>query len=326
MESQASIDRTSPEAQTIVLSWVKYHGRSAGIAKGLRGTALFPPDEIMNLKVPSRYVQLAKWTNTTLKETSAKLIIVMMPPSFLVFAVKLWTPRTTRVVGDLHSAALRGARWGWLRGLAFWSLRRDGAIVTNQEDARLLALHRVNSVILHDDISIARIELKHKKSAIRTVVFPASYAPDEPIPAILDACRLLPDIRFVFTGKAPNALRDNLPANTTVTGFLAYEDLIELLSTADSILAITTRNFTMQRAGYEAFSLGVPQVTSNFPVLREFYEDTASYCNPTEPESIRDAIMDSLARTTTIKADIEHLRGRRISEQRATYDAILAKA
>lgn len=325
--SQAS-DATANGGVTVVISWVRHHGRSAGLASALQAEALFPPDRLMDARIPWRYFRLVVWTRRELRaRTPLSMVIAMMPPSFLVLVVRASVPQSTKVVGDLHSAVLRGRRWAWARPIAMMSMRRDGALVTNGEDAKLLRGRAVEATVLHDDIqpSLAATP-RASKSRRPAVVFPASYASDEPLQAILDACRLLPDVDFYLTGRTPPGLFELLPPNAKPTGFLSHADFAALVADADVVLALTTRNFTMQRAGYESFAVGIPQVTSDFPLLHEFYESSAVYCDPHSPRSIADAVSEALGNAEALRARIVEVRAKRINEQQRVYRALRANS
>jgi glycosyltransferase involved in cell wall biosynthesis len=57
----------------------------------------------------------------------------------------------------------------------------------------------------------------------------------------------------------------------TFTGYLSNEAYAGLLRGVSAILVLTTRDFTMQRGGSEAVTVGKPLITSDWPVLREIF-------------------------------------------------------
>jgi hypothetical protein len=75
-----------------------------------------------------------------------------------------------------------------------------------------------------------------------------------------------------LTGKPKGRAKELLasaPANVKALGFLSRQDYLAAIAGADVVLALTTRNHTMQRAAYEAAYLGTPIIVSDWPVLRE---------------------------------------------------------
>jgi glycosyltransferase involved in cell wall biosynthesis len=55
------------------------------------------------------------------------------------------------------------------------------------------------------------------------------------------------------------------------TGFLPDEEYLGLLRGVQAIMVLTTNNHTMQRGACEAVSLGKPIITSDWPVLRSYF-------------------------------------------------------
>jgi hypothetical protein len=79
------------------------------------------------------------------------------------------------------------------------------------------------------------------------------------------------------------------------TGFLDDAAYDTLLRRARAVLALTTRDATMQRAAYEALERDVPIVCSSSTVLRETLRDAATSCD-NDATSMADAIRVAVAR------------------------------
>jgi hypothetical protein len=112
------------------------------------------------------------------------------------------------------------------------------------------------------------------KSEKFTVVVPLSFSYDEPIENIMRAAAGLPDTTFYLTGDTSNAKREilqNNPQNVFFTGFLSDEDYHLLLSGADGIMALTTRDKTLLAGSYEAISLEKPLITSDWKPLKRYF-------------------------------------------------------
>ena len=80
------------------------------------------------------------------------------------------------------------------------------------------------------------------------------------------------------------------PGNVTFTGFLSEQDYVNLLFSADAVLALTTAQCTMLCACYEALAAGKALITSDSSVLREYF-DRAIFVQNT-PESIAQGIRE----------------------------------
>ncbi|MGZ6793434.1 MAG: glycosyltransferase, partial [Mycobacteriales bacterium] len=137
------------------------------------------------------------------------------------------------------------------------------------------------------------------------VVFPAGWAPDEPVAALLEAARLLPGTRFAVTGTPPAGLV--LPPNVRATGQLPREQFLALLAGAPVVLALTTREHTMQRAAYEAVAAGRPVVASGTAALRGYLGDAACYADGTGP-GIAGAVTRALADLPRLEAEATVVR------------------
>jgi glycosyltransferase involved in cell wall biosynthesis len=122
-------------------------------------------------------------------------------------------------------------------------------------------------------------------------------------------------VNFFLTGRPPNSIRDQAPSNVTFTGYLSNRDYDQLLNRSDVVMALTTRELTMQRAGYEAFMAGKPQVTSAFTPLKDFYEDCAVYVEPAEAGSIAAGVREALQRTDELSKRAHRVADARLDEQ-----------
>jgi hypothetical protein len=106
------------------------------------------------------------------------------------------------------------------------------------------------------------------------------------------------------------------------TGYLDLCDYNALLGSSDVVLALTTRDLTMQRAGYEGLQAGVPVVTSAFDTLREYFGPAAVFTEPhggAIAEATRTALRDNGGRLRA--AGTERLR-QLLSEQSTSLSVL----
>ncbi len=101
-----------------------------------------------------------------------------------------------------------------------------------------------------------------------------TFGADEPLDVVFDAASRLADVNFYVTGNSKR-IRQNLlakkPGNCHLTGFLSYGQYVGLLQGADAVMDLTTRDHTLLMGGFEAVSLGTPLITSDWPVLKEYF-------------------------------------------------------
>jgi glycosyltransferase involved in cell wall biosynthesis len=98
--------------------------------------------------------------------------------------------------------------------------------------------------------------------------------PWEPVDEVVEAARRMPEVLFSLSGDpryARKGLKNSLPPNVLLTGFLPDSRYLALLRGADAILVLTRDDNTMQRGAYEAITLEKPLITSRWPLLQEVF-------------------------------------------------------
>jgi hypothetical protein len=152
-----------------------------------------------------------------------------------------------------------------------------------------------------------------------------SFNPDEPIAQILAAARQLADVNFHVTGNpsaAGAALKENLPANVSLTGFLSDAEYAALISTADAVMALTTRDHTMLRAAWEAVYQSTPVIVSDWPTLRESFDSGAVHVDNTVDGIVR-GVREMQQQLAGFHVDVRELRERKERRWIGVRDALL---
>lgn len=284
-----------------VISWISDNARSRGVASLLEGDAEFMP---WSRPGGSLAIKATDWIRSAVATARivfglprGSLAVVMSPPVFApLVAWACARLRGVRVAIDAHSGAFNDDRWRWSFGMMAWLARRcDALIVTNTELIEGVNVGRTPVVVLHDPLNEAVVDLTPvPEPTLPRVLFPASGAPDEPLDALAQvAARLKGEFEVVVTGgRVPGAL---VEAGVTATGFLPRAEYLAWLRSADVVLALTTREATMQRAAYEAAEAGKPLVCSDTAVLRHTFgpmsEMAANDARSLE-EAVRRAVLD----------------------------------
>ena len=298
-------------AAALFVSWVRHHGRSAGLADRLGADAAFVAVGRSGVRwtVPVRYLLQAIETVRLLRARRPETVLVMGPPLALLVLCRLL--HRGPLVLDAHTGAvLRNDR---IR-LAFRVLARWADVVVVASAALADRVERetgIRCAPVHDPVLVEETSGRPDVSSTRTVVFPAGWRSDEPIEAVLGAARLLPDVDIAITGRAPEGLV--VPANVRLTGHLDDRAYDALLRDAAVVLALTTRSLTMQRAGYEALERGVPLVASDTDVLRELFTGGTVFAPPTAT-ALAGAIREALERGEVLAKEMAALRDERAVE------------
>ena len=261
-----------------------------------------------------------QWIRTAriLNRERPDAVFVMTPPVFAALPAFWYAWRHGKtVVLDAHTAAFlhpRWRHWQWLQRLL--CRRASTTLVHNEHLAAILHASGAH-VTLVPDVAIVFPEAgTFKRPDGFVVAAVCSFNYDEPIAEIFAAARSVPDVTFCMTGNARHLdpqLKEHIPPNVHLTGFLSTEDYGTLLQTADAVLTLTTRDHTMLRGAYEAIYQGTPVIVSDWPLLRTEFPSGAVHVDNTA---------SAIARAVRT---IEHDRERFRSEAAASRQVKLAR-
>jgi len=262
----------------LFLSWSSYHRRSELLAQhfgakifyvsyGKRGKLL----DIL-LKYPIQSLQ----TWSILKKENPLVIFVQNPPIFCALVAYLYGKLFgSEYIIDSHTGAFLDLKWRGFLGLHRWLSRRALTTIVhnNSQEEFMKAWKCPYCVIGYTPGNYPEGEPFPFQRQFNIAVI-STYGDDEPLELIFEAARCVPDVDFYITGddrQITPSLRKNKPENCYLTGYLSYSLYIGLLRHADSIMDLTTRDHTLLMGGFEAVSLGTPLITSDWPVLKEYF-------------------------------------------------------
>jgi glycosyltransferase involved in cell wall biosynthesis len=154
-----------------------------------------------------------------------------------------------------------------------------------------------------------------------------SFNPDEPIVEILEAARRLPDVQFHITGnpgRRDPRLATIVQPNVRLTGFLSDGAYGSLIGHADGVLTLTTRDHTMLRGAWEAVYQGTPVIVSNWPVLREAFDEGAIHVDNSAGDIVR-AVRELRQNHGRYRTGVRALRTRKQHRWESTRRALLAR-
>ena len=282
MEATARVvSRKITESQVLFLVWAAPSfgsGRSRLLAKELQIPSLV---HLYSTRwkgartAPFRYALHGMQTLRLLWQRRPRVVLVQSPPSFAVLFVALYCAMTdSRYMIDAHSDAFQRDIWTrpeWL----YDRITRNAALtlVTDAFFRTMIEQKGGQVMVLRDPVGSAPsapIQLQEQFSV--TVV--NTFARDEPLEAVLEAAAGLPEVRFSITGKRSRANPDLLrqaSSNVVFTDFLPDEDYYQLLRSSHAVISLTTRDHTLQCGACEALSLERPIITSDWPLLREYF-------------------------------------------------------
>lgn len=314
--------KESESVNDLFISWVDHHGRSASLAERLTIRAVFVQSRIRKAPALLRYIEQGLRTAAILREQRPQVVIVMLPPAPLLWLSVLYCHMFgASLYADLHSGFFNDPKWTWSTRLNLRLLRKHVALVTNSSLESICIGQNVPTLVLHD---VLEDPDRKDPASDGFVLCPLSYAADEPLDNILEAARSMPTVSWRLTGRPPDYLRKQAPPNIEFMGYVDSCEYRKLVATAHVVLALTTRDNTMQRAGYEALMSRVPQVTSDFAVLRDFYGAAAVYVSSTSID-IANGVALAMREQGNMRLAAEEVWIRRHREQSRTLAILQTK-
>ena len=323
----------APLENKVFISWAKTMPRTRGIASEL-GAGDYYVERLKGSSaplLPLRYALQARETLAILRRARPQVILASNPPIVLpLIAYMAARKLNAALVIDSHTGAFAGPWAHFLPLHRFLSRRAAVTLVTNEPLRSQVASWGAPALILEDrvpDLPVGKVpENRHF-----SVVMVSSFAEDEPLDAVLAAAANLPDCRFFATDRAPAHMAGmvaSAPDNVTFTGFVPRSDYVELLNGADALMVLVKRDLTLLCGAYEAVALEKPLITSDWPVLRNYFSQGALYVD-NSPQAIQEAVVEASRSTAKLRDDMRLLKRilrRNWAERFATLCARIAAA
>ncbi len=297
----------------LFVAWAPYGRRSALLAAELGARLYFI--HYLKFKVPIyaplKYVLQAIRTLQVLFVERPEAVFAQSPPFVCGLVIYLYCRLTgTRYVLDHHTDSF-ARKWRWALPIQKLLARRAVTnLVTNQHWAEIVRAWQAPVFILRDPfVTPPEGEAFTVKPGFN-VVYINTFAADEPTDAVLGAAAELPDVHFYITGskkRKPASYFAAAPPNVTFTDFLPDAQYFGLLRAANAVMALTTRDYTLQGGGCEAISLGKPLITSDWPYLRDLFARGAIYVRNSS-DSIRDGVLAMRQRYRDLEREVVAFR------------------
>jgi glycosyltransferase involved in cell wall biosynthesis len=261
---------------------------------------------------PFKYGYQAAKTISLLLRRQPRVVFVQSPPSFAVMFVAVYCGLTgASFLVDAHSAAMQSAYWTRPRWLTALLARRAVAtIVTNQRFADIIHRSGGRALVIRDIPTSFPGTPRQRTGTDFNVLVVNTFSADEPLREVIAAAREAPEATFHVTGdmsRASGRMAGNLPGNVRFTGFLPAQAYYELMASSDAVMCLTTRDDTMQRGACEALSMGRPIITSDWPLLRDYFRKGTVHVDGS-PIGIRDGVRAMMRDHSRYEAEIASLQ------------------
>jgi len=307
--------------KTLIIAWAPHSSRSQLLANEFRaGLYLIHYLKFQApLYAPFKYVPQALKSFSVLLRERPQMILVQNPPIFNALVAFLYGRLSgAQYIIDSHTAAFSPA-WRWVLFLhKFLARRAITNIVTDEHWRDLESSWGARSFILENiPTQLPQGEDFPLENDKFSVAVSNTFAPDEPLDLVLEAAAQLPGIHFYITGdksRKDKAFFANQPDNITFTGFLPEAKYIGLLRAAHAVMALTTRDHTMQQGACEALLLGKPIITSNWGILRRYFSKGTVHVSPTSLDEIRTGILKMQKERGRYEKEVLELREERKRE------------
>lgn len=302
------------------IAWVRFDRRPDLLAHHLGATMHFVTfgRRGNTFQTPLRYVVQAFKSWQILHQERPDLVVVQNPPIFCVIVALLYS----RVYGaryaiDSHSGAFLSPKWGWSVWLhRLLSRRAVTTIVQNKYLENAVRGWGCHVSLLGYTPGAYPAGESLPVTGQFNIAVVSTYTEDEPLDMVFEAAARLPEIQFYVTGDS-NRISPGLlalkPENCHLTGYLSYERYIGLLREVDALIDLTTQDHTLLMGGYEAVSLGTPLITSDWPVLRDYFSQGTVHV-PNTVEGIYAGVRRAQYEQATLRRDILRLREQLSSE------------
>ena len=306
------IRKTRKEAAFV--AWVKYFRRSELLAEQLNAKLHFVQygREGMLIAAPIRYVLQALKTCKILAEEMPETVLVQNPPIFLALIAFLYGRLCgARFIIDSHTSAFLSPRWTWSLWLhRMLSRRALITLVHNESQEQTVKRWRCPYAVVGDPITDYPRGRPYPVAGQFNVAVVCSFQPDEPIRTMLEGAARLPDVDFYFTGDPvglPRPVLEKRPTNCHLTGYLPYPHYIGLLRCSDVVMSLITSDHTLLCGAFEAVSLGVPLIVSDWPILKARFSAGTVHV-PNTVEGIQQGVRRAMRHQDTLRREIRLLR------------------
>ena len=270
-----------------VIAWKKLSRRSELLAQALDGKLLFFKDNLP-------YVRATIKTLISVLRQKPQVLVLQLPQGpLLLEAYFLKKLVGCKIIADVHTGFLLSTDWkGLILNAPFTKLLSLADIVVAHNDAQLEIIPKNvknKTIVVYDPWIFIPTENKKIDKQKNYIVFPASFASDEPLKEIIEAMNASNQpLKLYITGNCNRVpeLKKHTSEKIQFTGFLSNQEFNNLLARASAIITGTTREYTTMMSAWEAVAYNKPLAVTATKTLKTMYPHYAVFYNWKDKQNI----------------------------------------
>lgn len=327
LKSSIARSAASDSNRVLIMTWSSggaAYPRAKGLADSLGAPFYHPSPLREGWPAPIRYAIQTIRTASRLVLVRPRHVVFTNPPVVAGLAVlPLRRLLRLKVWSDSHSGVFNDPKWSRFSRVNAWLTRRcAGVIVTNRVLADRVRNEGGRPVIVTLTSSNPR---STQGAETATLVAPTTYSFDEPVMELLEAARIAPEVHVTLTGTPPEAVRAAAPPNCHFPGWLSEEEYEALISSSRGVLCLTTRELTLQMAGFEAVEWGVPVLVSGTETLCTWFRHGgAVIARSHDPAELSTALRRLWHSSEALRREMESARQVMFAESRRGLEELAA--
>lgn len=295
----------------IFIAWAPTGRRSESLSKELKAKLYLIHYKFRKkIYAPFKYFYLFIKTFAILLKEKPDLIFAQNPPLFCPLTCLIYAKLfRKRVITDTHTGPWKtylDKFWYWNK---FIMKNSDITIVTNKYIKNLLGYDGIKFFVLEDRIpELPKTNIIKLKKGFNIVVV-NTFSQDEHLEEVLKAAEKLQNVNFYITGNliyAKSEFIKNKPKNVFYTDFLPENKYVSLLRSADGVMTLTTRNYTMLCGAHESVAVKKPMIISNWPILKKYFNMGAIYTDNSS-KSIVNAVKLLMKNKKRLESEVKNL-------------------
>lgn len=299
------------------IAWAQPSDRPHELAAALdgEGRTFFDLRIVNRRRVPVRYAISAVRTTAYLIRRRPRSVVVQNPPVFPgLIAWAYGRLAGAPVVLDSHPSSFGLHDNPMIRatmGLHRWLARHVSAsIVSGPPLVQQVSAWGGRAFLLHEappnwsPAPIATIE-----STPARILYVCVFSPDEPVEAVLQAARALPDIEITITGdtrRADPGLLADVPPNVRLVGYLNAQQYRRAVEAAHAVVVLTELPEAVNRGALEAIFALRPLIVSDWPGIDQLFPFAIRVRN--DAAAIAAGIRDAVLRHDELRGHAEPAR------------------